>query len=175
MANNQSSPEISMAEPIFQNPNSYENITSIIDTLKISLQIGVKRAWSFIGCGRPPYVITSRLIDEDKSKYYWVAMSYGLGHLYMNQMKTFFSITRNIIMELLAKGVLYFKSPTAIQHFFKCSDTHKTSIFRDIFLFFYCPRNDPYLCEWMSRSAHSGRFLVLESEQHIPFSLPVSV
>ena len=36
-----------MAQPIFLNPNSYENITSIFDTYKISLQIGVKREWSF--------------------------------------------------------------------------------------------------------------------------------
>ena len=32
LANNQDSPKISVAEPTFLNPNSYENITSIIDT-----------------------------------------------------------------------------------------------------------------------------------------------
>ena len=70
LANNQNSPQISMTEPIFLNPNSYKNITSIIDTFMISLQVGVKREWSFIGCdGPPPYVIASRLIDKDKSKY----------------------------------------------------------------------------------------------------------
>ena len=70
-----------MAEPIFLNPNSYENITSTIDTLKISLQIDIKRKWSFIGNDGPLYVIASRLIDEDKSKSDWVAMANGLGHL----------------------------------------------------------------------------------------------
>ena len=125
MANNQNSPKISMTEPIFLNSNSYENITSIIDTLKISLQIGVKREWSFRGRDGPPYVIASRLIDEDND---WVARSNGLGHLYMNQMKTFLNIARDITMEPLAKDVLHFESPTAIQHFFKCSDTHKTYI-----------------------------------------------
>ena len=124
-----------MAETIFLNPNSYENITSVIDTLKISLQIGVKREWSFIGCDGPPYVIASRLIDEDKSKYDWVAMSNGLGHLYMNQMKTFFNIARDIIMESLAKDVLHFESLTAIRHFFQCSNTHKT--YQSLKIFFY--------------------------------------
>ena len=114
-----------MTEPIFLNSNSYENITSIIDTLKISLQIAVKREWSFRGCDGPPYVIASRLIDEDND---WVARSNGLGHLYMNQMKTFFNIARDITMEPLAEDVLHLESPTAIQHFFKCSDTHKTYI-----------------------------------------------
>ena len=62
-------------------------------------------------------------------------MSNGLGHLYMNQMKTFFHIARDIIMEPLAKDVLHFESPTAIQHFFKCSDTHKT--YQSLEIFFY--------------------------------------
>ena len=41
LPNNQNSQKISMTEPIYLNPNSDENIAFIIDTLKISLQIGV--------------------------------------------------------------------------------------------------------------------------------------
>ena len=81
----------------------------------------------------PPFVyvvIASRLIDEEKSN----AMSNGLGHMYMNQMKTFFNITRDIIMEPLAKDVLH-SSPTAIERFFKCSDTRK--IYQSLEIFFY--------------------------------------
>ena len=36
-------------------------------------------------------------------------MSNGLGHLYMNQMKTFFNTARDIIMEPQAKYVLHFE------------------------------------------------------------------
>ena len=77
----------------------------------------------------------SRLVDEDKFKYDWAAMSNGLSHLYIKQMKTFFNIVRDIIMEPLATDVLHFESPTAIQHFFKCSDTHKT--YQSLEIFFY--------------------------------------
>ena len=62
-------------------------------------------------------------------------MSNGLGQLYMNQMKTFFNIARDIIMEPLAKDVLQFESPTAIQHFFNYSDTNKTYQFLEIFFY----------------------------------------
>ena len=54
-----------MAEPIFVNPNSYDNITVIMNKLKEALSIGNERQWSFIGCDSPPYVIANRLIDLD--------------------------------------------------------------------------------------------------------------
>ena len=38
-------------------------------------------------------------------------------------------------MELLAKDVLHFESPIAIQHFFKWSDTHKTYQSSEIFFY----------------------------------------
>ena len=84
-------------------------------------------------------MIASRLIDEDKFKYDWVARSNRLGHLYMNQMNTFFNIARDIIMEPLAKEVPLFESPAAIQHFFKCSVTHKTYQSLAIFLYGNAP------------------------------------
>ena len=63
--NNQNNKYISMAEPIFVNPNSYDNITVIMNKLKEALSIGNERQWSFIGCDGPPYVIANRLIDLD--------------------------------------------------------------------------------------------------------------
>ena len=51
-------------------------------------------------------------------------------------------------MEPFAKDVL--KSYCSTTLFFNCSDTHKTSIFRDIFLWFFI-RNDSDLCEKMLR------------------------
>ena len=52
-----------MAEAIFVNPNSYNNIAVIMDLLKEALLIGNENQWSLIGCDGPPYVITNRLID----------------------------------------------------------------------------------------------------------------
>ena len=83
-----------------------------------------KREWSYFGCNGLSYVIASRLVDE--GNYEWVAMSNGLGHLYMNQQKTLFNIACDIILEPLAKDVLNFDSPDALLYFFKCVDTHKT-------------------------------------------------
>ena len=124
-----------MAEPIFLNPNSYDNIKLILDQLKVTLDIGGKREWSYVGCDGPPYVIASRLIESDVGKYDWVAMSSGLGHLYMNQQKTLFNIGRNILLEPLAKEVLNFESPNALDCFFKSTDTHKANQSLEIFLY----------------------------------------
>ena len=76
------------------------------------LGIGEKREWSHVGCDGPPYVITSRLVGE--GNYEWVAMSNGLGHLYMNQQKMLFNIARDIILEPLAKDILNFDNPNAL-------------------------------------------------------------
>ena len=120
-----------MAESIFLNPNSYDNIKLILDQLKVTLDIGGKREWSYVGCDGPSYIIASRLIESEVGKYDWVAMSSGLGHIYMNQQKTLFSIARNILLEPLAQDVLNF----ALDYFFKCADTHKTNQFLEIFLY----------------------------------------
>ena len=79
-------------------PNSYDNITVIMCKLKEALSIGNERQWSFIGCNGSPYVITNCLIDSDPVKYQWVAMCNGLGHLCMNQIKTFFSVCKSIFL-----------------------------------------------------------------------------
>ena len=124
-----------MTEPIFLNPNSYDNIKLILDQLKVTLDIGGKREWSYVGCDGPRYVIASRLIESDVGKYDWVAMSSGLGHLYMNQQKTLFNIGRDILLEPLAKEVLNFESPNALDCFFKSTDTHKANQSLEIFLY----------------------------------------
>ena len=54
---------IFMAEAIFVNPNSYNNIAVIMDLLKEALLIENENQWSLIGFDGPPYVITNRLID----------------------------------------------------------------------------------------------------------------
>ena len=62
-------------------------------------------------------------------------MSSGLGHLYMNQQKTLFNIGRDILLEPLAKEVLNFESPNALDCFFKSTDTHKANQSLEIFLY----------------------------------------
>ena len=124
-----------MAEPIFLNPHSYNNIKLILDQLKVMLDIGGKREWPFVGCDSPLYVKASRLIESDVGKYDWVAMSSSLGHLYMNQQKMLLNIACNILLELLAKDNLNFESPNALDYFFKCADTHKTNQSLQTFLY----------------------------------------
>ena len=124
-----------MAEPIFLNPNSYDNIKLILDQLKLTLDIGGKRKWPYVGCHGPLYAIASRLIESGIGKYVWVAMSSGLGHLYMNQQKALFSIARNILLEPLPKYVLNFESPNVLDYFFKYADTHRTNQSLEIVLY----------------------------------------
>ena len=101
-----------MTELIFVNPNSCDNITVIMDKLKEALSIGNERQWSFICSDGPPYVITNRLIDSDPVKYQWVAMSNGLGHLYMNQIKTFLVYVRIYFQRNLQEMCYIFKRQT---------------------------------------------------------------
>ena len=105
-----------------------------MDQLKITLDIGGKREWSYVGCDGPPYVIASRLTESEVGKYDWVAMSSGLGHLYMTQQKTLFNIARNILLEPLTEDALNFENPNALDYFFKCADTQKTNQSLEIFL-----------------------------------------
>ena len=54
--------DISMVDPIFLNPNRYDNIKLILDQLKVTLDFGRKRKCSYAVCDGPPYVIASRLV-----------------------------------------------------------------------------------------------------------------
>ena len=99
-----------MGETLPLNPNSYENIEYILKWLKENLNIGSARHWTFTGCDGPPYCLASRLIEQNPELYDWVCMLSGLGHLGMNEMKTFFKILDKILLEPLGKEVLHFKS-----------------------------------------------------------------
>ena len=35
-------------------------------------------------CDGPPYTVVSKLIEKDPSKYDWLCVVLGLGHLHMN-------------------------------------------------------------------------------------------
>ena len=81
-----------MGEPVLLNPNSYDNLRVILDSLKVNLDIGNTRHWSFIGCDGPPYCLASRLVEQNKTVYDWISLVPGLGHLNMNQLKTLFKV-----------------------------------------------------------------------------------
>ena len=125
------------------------------------LGIGENREWSYVGCDGPPYIIASRLVDE--GDYEWVAMSNGLGHLYMNQQKTLFNIACDIILEPLAKDVLNFDSPNALLYFFKCADGHKMNQSLNISIW-HSTWNGFYLHYQYIRLTNSGGFFGMESK-----------
>ena len=81
-----------VGEPVLLNPNSYINIEKILDQLKENVEIPKSRKWSYVGCDGPPYCLASRLIEEANDKYGWIALLPGLGHLNMNQLKSFFKV-----------------------------------------------------------------------------------
>ena len=100
--------ERKIGEPVLFNPNSYENIVRIISSLKANLEIGRSRQWSIVGCDGPPYCLASRIIEPDPTNYDWISLISGLGHLNMNQLKTFFKIVDKIFLKALGKEVLNF-------------------------------------------------------------------
>ena len=118
--------EVHMGKPIMVNPNSYVNIQVCLDTIKENLKIGERRKWVFLGCDGPPFCLMSRLIDCDPLKYDWAAPISGLGHLNMNQIKTFFNVCDKIILEPLGRNVLNFSSEKAYTYFVNCKDNHKS-------------------------------------------------
>ena len=81
--------DLSLNEPVMENPNSVERLRYILDTLKPRL-INADRKWVFIGPDGPPYTLMRRIVAEDPEKYDWVILVSGIGHLGMNQLKTFF-------------------------------------------------------------------------------------
>lgn len=81
-----------MGEPILLNPNSYDNIKEILESLKVNLGIGKGKQWCYVGCDGPPYCLASRLIAKNPEYYHWVTLVPGLGHLNMNQLKCLFKV-----------------------------------------------------------------------------------
>ena len=122
-----------VGEPIMVNPNSYVTTDKCLSVLKVELSIGEKREHGIVGCDGPPYCLASRKIDQDDTLD-WVAMVPGLGHLHMNQLKTFFKVFDQIFLEPLGKDVLNFKSPNAYKFFVGAKDTHKAFQSLEIFL-----------------------------------------
>ena len=124
-----------LSEPIMCNPNSKENMKTILDQLKPMLIDESKgRKWVFIGADGPPYTLMRRIIDEEREKYDWVVLVSGKGHLNMNQVKTLFRILDYVCGDVLGEEVLKFNTPKSYRYFFDCKDNHKAWQGLEIFL-----------------------------------------
>ena len=86
----------------------------MLQHVKETTGIGETREWTFVGCDGPPYVMASNLKESSPEEYGWLSLVPGLGHLYMNQIKTFFRVIEHIILEPLAH-LLNFKSANAYE------------------------------------------------------------
>ena len=123
---------MTMAESILINPNSYENLNLILDELKKELIDSKKKKWVSVGADGPPYCLMRRIIKEKNLDCF--ALVSGLGHLNMNQLKTYFAIGKHICFDVLGQDILNFKTSKAVDFFFACKDTHKTWQAFEIFL-----------------------------------------
>ena len=81
-----------------------------------------------MGADGLPYTLMRRIIEE--KGYDWVALTSGLGHLNMNQLKTFFNVASSVCFDVC----LNFKTLKALSFFLSCKDTHKSWQAFEIFL-----------------------------------------
>ena len=130
---NMNSTDLSLNEPIMENPNSVERLRYILDTLKPRL-ITADRKWVFIGADGPPYTLMRQIVAEDPEKYDWVILVSGRGHLGMNQLKTFFKVADKVFGEVLGKEVFNFNSEKSYSYFIQCKDNHKAWQSLEVFL-----------------------------------------
>ena len=131
----QSNPaDITMGEPVLVNPNSFDNIKTILDNIKSRAITVNGRKWVFVGADGPPYCLMRRLIAEDPDKYNWLSIVSGLGHLNLNQVKTFFKICDKVVLDVLGQDVLKFYTAKSYQYFLDCKDNHKAWQSFEIFL-----------------------------------------
>ena len=124
--------KITMLETIPDNPNSLESLDRIAQSFYNQIISKGLKKWITVGADGPPYAILRRLIQM--FGYDWLDIRSGMGHLNMNQMKTYFAVAHHICFEMLGKDVLNFKTKKAYDYFLSCNDTHKSWESLEIFL-----------------------------------------
>ena len=130
--------KISTCDPIMENPNSHESIKAIVDILReraIEDDSDEGRKWVFVGADGPPYCLMRRLKHKYATRYEWLAILFGKGHLKMNMLKCLFKLCDKIIFDVLGQDVLKFDSFKSYDYFIKCKDNHKSYQVLEIFLF----------------------------------------
>ena len=89
-------PFISVSSPCFQNPNSYDRLKSVLNhiqdvgNLNDDEQNVEQRNWLSVVCDGLPYTMVQKLINRDPSKYGWLLLRPGGGHIEMNMVRAFF-------------------------------------------------------------------------------------
>ena len=146
----QQPPKISMAEPVMVNPCSYAAVREVMtDISTTSNQDG--RKWNVIGCDGLPYVLASRLIDNDRNLQN-IVMSPGQGHFEINMTRAMFKLLWDPILKDVA-DLLNFKSPKAKEACRKAYDHHKAWQMLTILFFGTC---DELLTTYIRDSMTSG-------------------
>ena len=102
------------------------------------MRIGEEREWAVLGFKGRPFCLSSRITEKNPFKYDWVSIVSGLGHLNMNQLKTFFKIVNEICLKILGKKFLHFHAQRH-KYFADCKDNHKAwqsfeILFHDVIL-----------------------------------------
>ena len=60
---------LTMGEPVMVNPNSYQNMETILTTLKSNVIDNNQRKWVFVGADGPPYTLMRRIIHSNPDRY----------------------------------------------------------------------------------------------------------
>ena len=76
-------PTVTLGEPCLCNPCSYEKVQGVLQELLTNLHVGNDRKWTAIGCDGLPYILSSRLIENDASLQS-ILLQPGLGHYEIN-------------------------------------------------------------------------------------------
>ena len=110
--------------PIFLNPCSYRAVQDVLLRLKDGNCHNLsQRVWSMIGCDGLPYVLGSRLIEQDAALQD-IYLIPGLGHFEINMAKSCFKLLWDVILSDIA-NVMGYKSTKALTACKKCTDHHK--------------------------------------------------
>ena len=130
-------PSASLGDPIFVNPCSYNSLDEVFRHLQEQLTRADEnddgRAWTTLGCDGLPYVLGSRLIEDDNTLQNLLLLP-GLGHFELNMTRAVFKLLWDVVLEDMAK-LLGYKSVRALASCNMCSDHHKAFQMIRILLF----------------------------------------
>ena len=110
-------------EPLFLNPCSYRAVEDVLSDIH-SRNCSGQRRWSVIGCDGLPYILGTRLIDNDVNLQNILLMP-GLGHFEINMVRSSFKLLWTVILQDAA-DMLGFRSDKAKASCRKAIDHHKS-------------------------------------------------
>ena len=163
-------PTVVIGEPVMVNPCSYDSVKHVLQSLLNSIVTNTDRKWTIIGCDGLPYILASRLIDNDANLQH-ILLQPGLGHYEINMVKACFKLLWEVALSDLAL-LMGYKSIKAQVACKSASDHHKSWQLLQIFLYgtadelitpyiLYCKDNNskPSLSnyyEWLAQVKNSN-------------------